>query len=88
MIDQTENCIVDFTCSIDFSDISSRTFHAARMRIIDSIGVAIAARDAPTINALINIPFSSGGNGGARIWKTGAFTSLGHAAQINGTMVR
>jgi len=88
MIDQTENCIVDFTCSIDFSDISSRTFHAARMRIIDSIGVAIAARDAPTISALINIPFSSGGNGGARIWKTGAFTSLGHAAQINGTMVR
>jgi len=88
MIDQTENCIVDFTCSIDLSDIGNRTFHAARMRIIDSIGVAIAACDAPTISALINIPFSSGGNTGARIWKTGAFTSLGHAALINGTMVR
>lgn len=88
MIDQTENCIVDFTCSIDLSDINSRTFHAARMRVIDSIGVAIAACDAPTISALINIPFSSGGNTGARIWKTGVFTSLSHAALINGTMVR
>ena len=88
MIDQTERRIVEFTESLTFSDIGEASVEAAKLRLIDSIGVALAAGDAAPVAALRSMaPIVSDGRR-ARLWQTGLYTTPDHAALTNGTMIR
>src|SRR5690606_20132252 len=88
MFDRTEKRIVDFTMALRHADIAGAPFEAAGLRLIDSIGVGLAAGDAAPVRALRDIaPVVSGGRR-ARLWRTGLYTTPDHAALTNGTMIR
>lgn len=48
--------LVDFVASIDDRDLPEITIYAAKVRLIDSVGVSMAARDAPSVVITRSMP--------------------------------
>ena len=46
MVDSLEKKLVEFTNGLNFNDIPETAITASKMRLLDSVGVAIAAFDA------------------------------------------
>lgn len=87
-MDATTKRIVDFARALDYAHLTPQAIHAAKARVLDSIGVGLAAYTAPPVRAARRVvpPASQGWS--ARIWGSGARVEPDWAAFANGTMVR
>lgn len=83
-----EEKIVKFSSGVRFEDLPAAAIRAAKMRLIDSVGVAFAAYDAPTARIARRLAQPTTGNISARIWGSQVRTTLESAAFANGVMVR
>jgi 2-methylcitrate dehydratase len=83
-----EQKIVDFTLATSFDDLNEAAIRAARMRVIDSIGVALAAFLAPPVRIARRLAQPTAGPLKSTIWGTGIRTTPEMAAFVNGVMVR
>lgn len=83
-----EDYLVDFAVDTTFASIPQAAVRAAKARIIDSIGVAIAAYSEPPIEIARRVAQPSHGPRVARIWGSQVSTTVDMAAFVNGTMVR
>jgi 2-methylcitrate dehydratase len=87
-IDVLEGRIVDFALGLRFEDLPPAAVRAAKMRVIDSIGVAMAAYLAPPARIARRLaPMTTGGRQ-ARLWGPLTHTTIDMAAFANGVMVR
>lgn len=83
-----ERQIVDFTAALRFEDLPDMAVRAAKMRVLDSIGVAMAAYLAPPARIARRMAQPTAGAHGARVWGAQTRTTLDAAAFANGVMVR
>jgi 2-methylcitrate dehydratase len=87
-IDALEGRIIDFALGLRFEDLPPAAVRAAKMRVIDSIGVAMAAYLAPPARIARRLaPMTMGGRQ-ARLWGPLTYTTIDMAAFANGVMVR
>jgi 2-methylcitrate dehydratase len=80
--------MVDFAQALRFEDLSEKAIHDAKARVIDSIGVGLAAYLAPPVRIARQITQTTAGDQAARVWGTLQYTTPDMAAFVNGTMVR
>jgi 2-methylcitrate dehydratase len=83
-----EEKIIAFSSGVRFADLPAAAVRAAKMRVIDSVGVAFAAYDAPTARIARRLAQPTSGEMSARIWGSQVRTTLESAAFANGVMVR
>ena len=87
-MDETTKRVVDFAAHLTWDDLPREAVHAAKARLLDSIGVALAAFGAPPARIARSIAPSVHGPWSARIWGSGARTTPDIAAFVTGSMVR
>lgn len=80
--------IVTFSTRVRFADLPAAAIRAARMRLIDSVGVALAAYYAPPARIARRLAQPTSGDLSARVWGSQVRTTLDAAAFANGVMVR
>ena len=80
--------IVDFAASTRFEHLPVQAVRAAGMRVLDSIGVGMAAWDAPPARIARALAQPTAGTLGARVWGSQVRTTVEMAAFANGVMVR
>lgn len=87
-IGKLEARIVNFAMGLTYEDLPQAAIRAAKMRIIDSIGVAMAAYLAPPVRIARRLAQPTLGPRAARIWGPQTVTTIDMAAFANGVMVR
>jgi 2-methylcitrate dehydratase len=87
-MDATTARLVDFALSHASAPLPPGAVHAAKARVLDSMGCALAAFFAPPVKALRRVTPDAGGPWSARVWGSGQRTSPEMAALVSGTMVR
>ena len=87
-MDATTARLVDFTLGFDAARLPRAAVHAAKARVLDSIGCGLAAYFAPPVRALRRVAPEVTGSWAARLWGSGARTTPDLAALVNGSMVR
>ncbi len=87
-IDALEGRIIDFALGLRFEDLPPAAVRAAKMRVIDSIGVAMAAYLAPPARIARRLAPTTTGGRAARLWGPLTPTTIDMAAFANGVMVR
>lgn len=87
-MDATTRRIVEFAQTLNYEHLPPKAIHAAKARLLDSIGVGLAAFMAPPVRILRRVTPSVQQPWSARIWGSGQRTTPDHAALVNGTMVR
>ena len=87
-IDALVERLVNFAAELKFDDLPGTAVHAAKVRLIDSIGVGMAANDAPPVAIARRVAQPTGGALKARLFGTGLVTTPETAAFVNGSMVR
>ncbi|MEQ8195681.1 MAG: MmgE/PrpD family protein [Rhodospirillales bacterium] len=87
-MDKTEKQLIDFASTLKYGDLPPAAVHAAKARFVDSLGVALAAIDAPTVKAArkLVVPVKSGAR--ARLFGSLETVPPETAAFVNGAMVR
>ena len=80
--------MVAFADGIAVSDLSDKAIHDAKARVLDSIGVGMAAYLAPPVRVARQITQPTAGDIAARVWGNLMYTTPDMAAFVNGTMVR
>ncbi len=88
MSDRYTQLFAEYTAAIRWDDLPDATVHEIKRRIMDSIGVAIAAfaEDAP--KAVRAYAYAMATSHGATLWGTPVRTSPEIAGFVNGVMVR
>ena len=87
-MDATTHRIVDFARALEYQHLPPKAVHSAKARLLDSIGVGLAAYMAPPVRVARRVAPSVTDPWSARIWGSGARTTPDMAAFVNGTMVR
>jgi 2-methylcitrate dehydratase len=87
-VDSTTKRVVDFAAGLSWNDLPAEAVHAAKARLLDSIGVALAAYGAPPARIARAVAPTVAEPWSARIWGSGQRTTPDMAAFVNGTMVR
>ena len=87
-IDALVERLVDFAAGLDFDDLPDSAVHAAKVRLIDSIGVGMAANQAPPVVIARRVAQPTSGGLKSRLFGTGLVTTPETAAFVNGSMVR
>src|SRR6185295_3200162 len=87
-MDATTRRIVDFARALQYEHLPQKAVHAAKARLLDSIGVGLAAYMAPPVRVARRVAPNVTDPWSARIWGSGARTTPDMAAFVNGTMVR
>jgi 2-methylcitrate dehydratase len=87
-MDATIEHIVDYTCSLQFSDLPASVVHDCKRRLIDTVGCAIAGFDSEPAAIARRLALGVGMDGGARVFGTHHRTSPELATFANGVMVR
>ena len=80
--------MVDLAAGLELEHLPGAAVHAAKARLIDSMGVAIAALDAPPVRAASRLAQPTTGKYRSRLFGSGTATTPEMAAFVNGTMVR
>jgi 2-methylcitrate dehydratase len=80
--------MVDFAQGLTFADLSEKAVHDACARVLDSIGVGLAAYLAPPVRVARRLTQTTAGDLAARVWGTLQYATPEMAAFVNGTMVR
>ena len=87
-LDATTRRLVDFALAYRFDDLPAAIVHAAKARVLDSVGVGLAAYAAPPVRILRKSVPRIDGAWSATLWGTRDRTTPDLAALVNGTMVR
>ncbi|MCG8543987.1 MAG: MmgE/PrpD family protein [Alphaproteobacteria bacterium] len=87
-MDKTARQLVEFTRSIDYGDLSKATRQAAKTRMIDTMGCAMAALLAPPVRVARRLAVPIAGDSGSRLFGTLTRTTPDLAGFVNGAMVR
>jgi len=87
-MDATTRRIAEFAMNLGWDDLPASAVHAASARLLDSIGVALAAFGAPPVRAARSVVPEVTGAWSARIWGNGYRTMPELAAFVTGSMVR
>ncbi len=80
--------LVDFVLAFEYAHLSDDAVRAAKARVIDSIGVAMAAYLAPPVRIARRVAQPTAAAPGARLFGGTQRTTLEMAAFVNGSMVR
>lgn len=83
-----EQDLVNFTDKLRFNDLPQNAILASKMRLLDSVGVAIAAFEAKPSKIARSLACEVTGQEVAQIWGTGKLAPLEDVAFANGVMVR
>ncbi len=83
-----EKDLVNFTDKLRFNDLPQNAILASKMRLLDSVGVAIAAFEAKPSKIARSLACEVTGQEVAQIWGTGKLAPLEDVAFANGVMVR
>lgn len=83
-----EDALVDFVGRFRLEDAGERALDAAKARLLDSIGVAMAAYLAPPARIARRMAQPTAGALRSRVWGSGVMTTPEAAAFANGVMVR
>ncbi|WP_306567697.1 MmgE/PrpD family protein [Aquabacterium sp.] len=87
-MDKTLQRLAHFVHTARFEQLTPETVRECKRRLIDSVACAAAAYPEPFCERLRAFAQQSQGTPSARIWGSGAATSLEMAAFVNGTMLR
>jgi len=87
-MDTTTLRLARYASQAEFSQMPREAVHEARRRLIDSIACAAAAYPEPFCDTIRKVAGRYAGTPGARVWGSGAQTSMDMAAFANGTMLR
>ena len=87
-MDKTADLLVTFTCKLAYSDLSKATRQATKVRLIDTMGCAMAALLAPPVRIARQLAVPVAGDSGSRLFGTLTRTTPDLAAFVNGAMVR
>lgn len=83
-----EDALVAFAADFTLDDAGDRAIDAAKARVLDSIGVAMAAYLAPPARIARRMAQPTAGRLRSRVWGSGVMTTPEAAAFSNGVMVR
>lgn len=87
-MDKTADRLVEFASALTYSDLSKATVEAAKTRLIDSMGCAMAAFLAPPVRVVRRLAVPVADGPAARVFGTLTRTAPDLAALANGAMVR
>ena len=87
-MDRIVRRMVDLAAGLEFEHLPASAVHAAKARLIDSMGVAMAASDAPPVSVARRVAQPTAGRYKSRLLGTGTATTSDMAAFVNGIMVR
>ena len=87
-MDKTARQLVDFTRKISYGDLSKATRDATKVRLIDTMGCAMAALLAPPVRVARRLAVPIAGDPSSRLFGTLTRTTPDLAAFVNGAMVR
>ena len=87
-MDATVRRMVDLAAGLELEHLPDAAVHAAKARLIDSMGVAMAALDAPPVCAARRLAQPTTGRYRSRLLGIGTATTPDMAAFVNGIMVR
>ena len=85
---ELEVALAEFALSFKFDDLSDRAVTAAKMRVLDSVGVAMAAILAPPTRIARSLAPTVTKGEATRLWGDGRKSTLEDAAFVNGVAVR
>ena len=87
-MDKTVNRLVTFASDLAYADLPANAIKAAKIRLIDSMGCAMAAFLAPPVRATRRLVAPVADGPRARVFGTLTRTTADLAALVNGAMVR
>jgi 2-methylcitrate dehydratase len=87
-LDQTTQRLVRYARALEHRHLTPAAVHAAKARVLDSIGVGLAAFMAPPVRVARRVAPAVNDPWSARIWGSGVRTTPDMAAFVNGSMVR
>jgi 2-methylcitrate dehydratase len=87
-MDETADRLLRFTLSLDRRDLPPRAVEAARARLLNCIGVSLAALEAPPVRIARTLAPRVGEGRSARLFGTLTPTTPEMAAFVNGAMTR
>ena len=87
-MDKTLQRLAHYATHCGFGRLTPEAVHETKRRMIDSVACAAAAYEEPFCAQIRAVAARYAGSPPARIWGTGAATSIEMAAFANGTMVR
>jgi 2-methylcitrate dehydratase len=77
-----------YACNTRFAQLPGHVLHETKRRLVDSVACAVGAYDEAFCERIRALTRSYAGTPPARVWGTGAPTSIEMAGFANGTMVR
>jgi 2-methylcitrate dehydratase len=87
-MDATTLRLAQYASQAEFNHMPKEAVHEARRRLIDSVACAAAAYPEPFCETIRKVANRYSGTPAARVWGSGAQTSVEMAAFANGTMLR
>ncbi len=87
-MDKTTGGIAAFVATLEYAQLSAGALSQARRRLIDAVGCAYGGHDSQPAQIACRLAAAAGGQPPARIWTSGAATSVEMAAFANAVMVR
>src|SRR5215216_2812134 len=87
-MDRTQERLADYCLASDFDCLSAESIHSYVRHLLDSVGCALGALDAPTCAMARRLAARVRGEPGARMIGVPEPTSLEMAAFANGTLIR
>ena len=88
MSDRYSRMLAEYAASVRWEEIPDRTVHEVKRRILDTLGVALAAYGEPAPRVARAYAYQFPVEHGATLWGTPFRTSPDVAAFVNGVMVR
>jgi 2-methylcitrate dehydratase len=87
-MDRTQERLAEYCVASDFACLTPATVHAYERHVLDTLGCALAAPDAPPCRIALQLAAAVRGTPPARIFRQPEPTSLEMAAFANGTLIR
>lgn len=87
-MDRTAEALVDFTARFEYGDLPAASVAAARQRVVDTIGCALAGYSSPPASVARRVAYPVRDDQGARVWGSLTRTTPADAAFANGVAIR
>lgn len=87
-VDSIQKCLTDYTCSLSYESLTPEAAHAAKVRVIDTLGALIGGFDGEPCRIARRMAARVPDPGGATVIGTAVRTTPDMAAFVNGTTAR
>jgi 2-methylcitrate dehydratase len=88
VLSDLERDLIAYAQNLTFNEVPAAAIHQAKRRVLDTLGGALAAFDAPTSRIARRLAQPVAEAPGARVWGSLIITTPESAAYANGTMLR